>query len=52
MNERQLQEIMQRLWKESDTVLGDEMVSYYVIEGVIREICGLWKSEDEVMPDA
>lgn len=52
MNEVQLHEIMQRLWKESDTVLGDEMVSYYVIEDIIRDVCGVLESEIEVMPDA
>ena len=45
MTEEQLKEIMRQLWGRTEDVLGDLYVEYYEIESVIREVCGLERTE-------
>ena len=45
MTEEQLKEIMRQLRGRTEDVLGDLYVEYYEIESVIREVCGLERTE-------
>ena len=47
MDENKLKEIMKRLWIEAEDVLGNEMVDYYSIESIIRDVLGMDNSEDD-----
>lgn len=41
MTEKQYTEIMNRLFLESESILGDEMVYLETVGDVIREVCGM-----------
>ena len=40
-------EIMKQLWQETENVLGNEMVDFYSIERIIRDVLGMDNSEEE-----
>lgn len=42
-----LKEIMKQLWQETENVLGNEMVDFYSIERIIRDVLGMDNSEEE-----
>lgn len=45
MAEKQLKEIMRRLWSYAENVRGGYMVDYYSIESIICETLGLYGSD-------
>lgn len=47
LTEEKLKNIMRVLWLESESVCGDEMVSYYSIEAIIRKMCGMEEIEND-----
>ena len=47
MEEAKLKEIMNRLWIEAETVLGNEMVDFYSIERIIRDVLEMYNLEDD-----
>ena len=47
MTEEKLKELMGRLWHETETVRGDDMVDIYTVESTIREMFNLYGSDSE-----
>lgn len=47
MTEYQYTQIMNKLFLESETVLGDEMVYLEAVGNVIREVCWMDKEEND-----
>lgn len=47
LQESKLKEIMKQLWQETENVLGHEMVDFYSIEKIIRDVLGIDNSEEE-----
>lgn len=47
LQESKLKEIMKQLWQETENVLGHEMVDFYSIERIIRNVLGMDNSEEE-----
>lgn len=47
LQEAKLKEIMKQLWQETENVLGNEMVDFYSIERIIRDVLGMDNSEEE-----
>lgn len=47
LQEAKIKEIMKQLWQETENVLGHEMVDFYSIERIIRDVFGMDNSEEE-----
>lgn len=47
LSKAKLKEIMKQLWLETENVLGHEMVDFYSIERIIRDVLGMDNSEEE-----